>query len=394
MTPTLSLIIPTRERAGYLEHSIRTCMASSRADLEILVLDNASTDNTPQVVSAIRDSRLKYYRSESRLSMRDNFERGLELARGDVICYIGDDDGLMPRAVDQSLALFSQLDVDAVSAARAHYFWPDLLSARKNTALLPRASGVKVLNSREVLRKLLSDCDYYRLPCLYHGFVKRSVVERIKQKHDRFFLSSQVDIFSAIALSAEGIRYAFSKSPLVINGGSKRSNGASHFGGGGEKEKALWKIEDDLGFLSGFEGSLTVGSLIIESALRYCDANGISDLSELLDPSSVDRALFNEFRSRAVAGYSDDIAKILFETAKRPDTSSASHPSRGVTRVSRWVRLTQKYIQTRPIDMSSNNISNVYQAANILGALIASGHTGFLDGPLQQISAATRLARG
>ena len=104
-----------------------------------------------------------------------------------------------------------------------------------------------------MLPKVLDDNDYYRLPCLYHGFVRRSVVDRVKRRQGRFFLSSQVDTLSLIALSMEKIRYAFSSSPLVINGGSARSNGASHFGGGTAKEKTLWKQEDELGFLPGFE---------------------------------------------------------------------------------------------------------------------------------------------
>jgi glycosyltransferase involved in cell wall biosynthesis len=257
MTTSVSLIIPTRERAAYLEYAVRTCTDNPEPNLEILVLNNASTDHTDAVMQRIADPRVRYVRNDTRLSMRDNFEKGISLATGDILCFIGDDDGVFPNAIESALAIFAQHQVDAVSAARAHYFWPDLLAARRNTALLPRAKGVAIRQSRTELRRVLANHDYYRLPCLYHGFVKRSIVERVKRKQGRFFLSSQVDMYSAIALSMEGISYAYSQAPLVINGASSRSNGASHFGGGAQQEKTLWQQEDDMGFLPGFEHCLT-----------------------------------------------------------------------------------------------------------------------------------------
>lgn len=189
MTTTLSLIVPTRERAAYLPHAVRTCLAGGGADLdvEILILDNASTDGTQEVVAGMKDSRIRYVRNDVRLSMRDNFEKGLNLASGDVLCFIGDDDGILPGAAARAMELFAREDIDAISAARAHYFWPDLVSARKNTGLLPRHDGVEIFDARQKLNELLDHGDYYRLPCLYHGFVRRSVVERVKQRQGRFF---------------------------------------------------------------------------------------------------------------------------------------------------------------------------------------------------------------
>ena len=54
MSLSLSLIVPTRERAAYLPHCVRTCTENPQAQLEILVLDNASMDDTPQVAATFR----------------------------------------------------------------------------------------------------------------------------------------------------------------------------------------------------------------------------------------------------------------------------------------------------------------------------------------------------
>lgn len=392
MTPILSIIIPTRERATYLAHSIRTCTACVRDDIEILVLDNASTDETKSVVAASRDARLRYYRSDSRVSMRDNFERGINLSRGEIMCFIGDDDGVLPQAVDRLPDAFKHYDVDAIAAARAHYFWPDLISTRQGLALLPRHSSVALCSSREILRTLLRHNDYYRLPCVYHGFVRRSLVERVIEKQGRFFLSSQVDIFSSIALSMEGIRYAFLKSPIVVNGASRRSNGASHFGGGDEQEKSLWNSEEDVGFLPGFERSSTIGSLIIESALRYAINHNIS-ISEIFDVHDVRKAIEFECASRLRAGVSQSGVAEMWRSVGLEPRANASSRSDLPVRFRRVLQLIRKFIDARPIDLERRGISNVYDGAEYLCRLLNEGRMGFLSAPADQVRAALRILR-
>lgn len=392
MTPKISLIIPTRERASYLEHSIRTCTENPCENLEILVLNNASNDDTDAIMQRVSDSRVRYVRNEHRLSMRDNFEKGIELSRGEILCFIGDDDGVFPYSVDAVLTIFKEHSVDSVSAARAHYFWPDLLASRKNTALLPRGRGVSVIDSRSALRHVLTDNDYYRLPCLYHGFVRRHVIERIKRRQGRFFLSSQVDIFSSLALSMEGIQYAFSQSPLIINGGSSRSNGASHLGCGTNQEKSLWEREDDIGFLPGFADSMTIGSYIVESALRYGKASGITHLSEILEISECIGALSAERLMRLNAGRSPEDAERPFVTAGIDPAERFGAAINGPVSQNRFVRLIRSFMRNCPIDMKTKGIVNVHQAAQELNALMSQRKAGLFSHPLNQLSAAVRIA--
>jgi glycosyltransferase involved in cell wall biosynthesis len=393
MKPLISLIIPTRDRAEYLQHSIRTCMENKNPNVEILVLNNASTDDTDAVLRGIADPRVRYFRSETRLSMRDNFEKGIELSRGEVICFIGDDDGVLPNAVDSVISIFDKYQVGAVSAARAHYFWPDLSASRKNTALLPRGHGLMILDSRCELRKVLVDNNYYRLPCIYHGFVKRDIVDRIKRRQGRFFLSSQVDVYSSIAIAMEGIKYCYSNSPLVINGGSSRSNGASHSGAGTEHEKKLWKQEDDLGLLPGFENNLTIGALILESAIRYGDAFvNKMHLSEIFDISDCVHTLMLERYLRLNAGQSVREAEHAFQTAGlEPSDRSNAYIKFNVI-LQRLVRLVRSYIQNYPIDMKNAHVINVHQAAQLLNLLMSKNLTGLFKQPLNQLKAAAQIA--
>jgi glycosyltransferase involved in cell wall biosynthesis len=392
--PEMSVIIPTRERAAYLTHSLKACLANPGSNIEFIILDNASSDGTRELVEACRDPRVRYEPSDQRLSMRDNFERGLSLARGEYLCFIGDDDALFPYSIERALSLFNQFGVDAVATQRAHYSWPDLLSSRRNTALLPRHSGEIKLNSRNQIKFLLDHDDYYSLPCVYHGFVRKNVVDRIASRAGRFFLSSQVDIYSSIALSMEDIDFVYSLTPLIINGGSSRSNGASHFGGGGLKEKDSWKIEDDLGFLNGFEDFITVGSLIIESAVRYSVAFGNLSISDIFEPSSLERAFGKEYAARVASNRrTENFASALVAAGFPEDFPivSAAPPIDNFRRLKRLFGSIQKFC---PIDMTQHQVTNVSQAAEYMDSRLQSHRVGMFSDVINQASAARKIAMG
>jgi hypothetical protein len=317
--------------------------------------------------------------------MRDNFERGLELARGEYIGFIGDDDGLMAHAPAMVHKIFEDPQIVAIAAARAHYYWPDLVGNRKGAALLPRGEGMELRNSRHELRSVLTTSDYYRLPCVYHGFVTRKLIE--KARKDRFFLSSQVDIYSAIALSMEDVTFAYSHHPLVINGGSARSNGASHFGGGTSEERNKWKQEDDLGFLPGFDNYATVGSLIIESALRYANAFN-KTLTDIFPQTEIDRAMSLERDARVRRGLpTDNLAQA--EAA----AGSAGNTMPGEGRGARLGRLARSFAAAMPIDAAARGVSDVLGAALLFQNLLSQGKARNLNRPVEQFLTAVRIGR-
>lgn len=391
--PALSLIIPTRERASYLASCLRTCMLSPFKELEILVLDNASRDETPDVAAAAasRDPRIRYLRGEHRLSMRDNFEKGINESRGRYLGFIGDDDGVFPFTPERVVELFTTLNVEAVSAARAHYSWPDLLSPRAGMGLVPRGHGLEVRNSRSHLRHLLRDDNYYQLPCIYHGFVARRAIERAVAPQGRFFVSSIVDCASATALSMLDLRYAFSHTPLVINGGSRRSNGASQFGGGSEQEQANWKVEDDLGFLPGFDDTETVGALIVETAVRSAAANPGRRLEDILDPAEVRAALLRELEARRTKGRDEAEALKMFDSAKLPRPRVGEH-SAPVSRLQRLQRSARLFLDQRPLDLQTAGVTNVDEAARVMGEIVQHRRTGLLQDLPSQLRVARKMA--
>jgi len=112
-TPLLSLCVPTYNRAALLGQSLDAAFSQigpeEAARLEVLVVDNASSDGTPGVIEeAGRRSPhvpLRYLRNPENLGADGNFLRAIQMARGDFVYLLSDDDILLPGAVARLISL-------------------------------------------------------------------------------------------------------------------------------------------------------------------------------------------------------------------------------------------------------------------------------------------------
>ena len=109
----LSLCLPTYKRARLLREALeavlRQISAAEAGLVEVVVLDNASPDDTPAVVEACgREAphvRLRYLRHAENIGMDANFLAAMQQAQGKFVCLLSDDDILLPGAVAKLLAL-------------------------------------------------------------------------------------------------------------------------------------------------------------------------------------------------------------------------------------------------------------------------------------------------
>jgi glycosyltransferase involved in cell wall biosynthesis len=105
MSTLVSILIPTYNRADYLRDAIRSALAQTHENLEVLILDDASPDHTPQVAAEFADDpRLRYIRHPKNLGIADNWRAGIEAATGEFFCILHDDDTFEPAFVDALLA--------------------------------------------------------------------------------------------------------------------------------------------------------------------------------------------------------------------------------------------------------------------------------------------------
>ena len=97
----VSIGIPTYNRAdGYFKETLESALAQTYPDIEIIVADNGSTDNTGELVASYEDPRIKYYRQEKNIDPNDNFNFCLQQAKGDYFLLLHDDDLIDPDFVE------------------------------------------------------------------------------------------------------------------------------------------------------------------------------------------------------------------------------------------------------------------------------------------------------
>ncbi len=94
--PQVSFLVPCFNYARYLSACIQSIQAQTFQDFEILILDDASTDETPQLADTLTkaDARISYYRHDQNIGHLQNYNFGIERAQGDLIWLISADDAL------------------------------------------------------------------------------------------------------------------------------------------------------------------------------------------------------------------------------------------------------------------------------------------------------------
>ncbi|BAU48100.1 glycosyl transferase [Sulfurifustis variabilis] len=91
--PLVTIAIPTHNRAdSYLRDALRCAVEQTYARLDILVADNASTDGTAELVSRLRDPRVRYLRHDVAIRPNDNFNFCIAQARGEYLLLLLDDE--------------------------------------------------------------------------------------------------------------------------------------------------------------------------------------------------------------------------------------------------------------------------------------------------------------
>ncbi|WP_298199950.1 glycosyltransferase family 2 protein [Desulfosporosinus sp.] len=101
MSVLISVVIPTRTRAETLGATLRSAVEQDFGDYEIIVCDNNSEDNTREVIESLGSNKIRYFNTGKRLSMCDNWEFALSHAEGEYIIFIGDDDAIIPGALNK-----------------------------------------------------------------------------------------------------------------------------------------------------------------------------------------------------------------------------------------------------------------------------------------------------
>jgi hypothetical protein len=289
----ISIVIPTRERAEVLRYALASCTRIVDSQIEIIVSDNASLDDTGEVVAAQRDDRVRYVRTPQRCSMRENFEFAVGHARGDYVFVMGDDDALIPNQFPYLRALLEKHRPDTLTGAAVKYTWPGSwpgpsapATVRRVKLLYRSVYGRPGIVSGAQLRSELERNGAtikWDAPRIYGGVMSRRVIEALKAKSGQLFMGSSPDIYVSFASPSVIERHLVVKHPFFIGAASTKSTGANFrevtraTGPGAEYKRALAESKlDSLVDPIPLAQSAQIDELsLLEAANRYVYDGGL-----------------------------------------------------------------------------------------------------------------------
>jgi glycosyltransferase involved in cell wall biosynthesis len=105
MEPKVSVIIPCYNYADFLKICLESVLNQTFQDFEVIIVDDASTDYTAEIVLSYKDHRIKYIRHERNLGPSAAFNTGINLSQGKYIAIIGADDIMKPENLSEKVKI-------------------------------------------------------------------------------------------------------------------------------------------------------------------------------------------------------------------------------------------------------------------------------------------------
>jgi glycosyltransferase involved in cell wall biosynthesis len=153
--PLVSVVVPCYNSAGYLTETLRSLLGQSYRAIEIVLVDDGSTDDTPELAAKLDDDRVRYFRRSN--SGRPSIPRndGLGHARGKYVALCDSDDLLDPLLLEKSVAVLEGQPSVALT-------FSDYVRMDEQGRLRP-GSPLAAYDQFQALRRVPLDGDGYRI---------------------------------------------------------------------------------------------------------------------------------------------------------------------------------------------------------------------------------------
>lgn len=238
MEPLVSVCIPAYNNAEYIKDTIDSILNQTYQNIELVIVDDNSKDNTYELIQEIGDERIKLYHNDKNLGMSGNWNRCLSLCTGKYAKLVCADDILSPDALKR--------EVDALEAN------PTAVIAESDTKLIDlngkgkgfykRYKKSGLVDGKEICRKGFLSQDYFGAP--QANTFRRDVAEKIGGFDTDYTYILDYDFF--VSLACEGDVYIIHE-PLNFFRVRKGSNTGEVMGGNKEKTKVY--VEEHLHLL-------------------------------------------------------------------------------------------------------------------------------------------------
>lgn len=282
-----SVLLPTRNGGRFLRNCIASVLDQPYDDLELVVSDNANTDETQLVVrSFASDPRLKYIRSQDAVSVTDNWRAALDASQGDYVLMIGDDDCLLPGYFERMAHVIDRYDQPDCIVYNAYSFvFPGAIDGNRSSYYaaphftFDRSFREGIL-APEIRFAIVRDMYRFRLRYplnMQMTLVSRRAADRIP---GGMFKPPFPDHYALNALLLEADTFVYCPEKLVVVGVSPKSFG--HFAYSDQQAQGLNYLGSDSSFDGRLPGNELINSMYLwlrQLKMNYPDRLGSIPIS-------------------------------------------------------------------------------------------------------------------
>lgn len=147
--PLVSVVTITRNRGKLIGRCIKSVLGQTYQNIEHIVVDGASDDETDDVVASFNDSRLHFLKLAENWSLEKTYKYGTSQAKGKYICFLDSDDEYLPTKVEKQVKLIESLSEEYGMV----YCWMTYYDSSKNNAIIrvhnPQLRGFVPLEAAE-----------------------------------------------------------------------------------------------------------------------------------------------------------------------------------------------------------------------------------------------------
>lgn len=170
----VSIVLPTYNRAKFLRKSIDSCLGQTYGDIELIIVDDGSTDETSEIVNSYHDVRIKYIRHGENRGLPNSLNTGFANSSGKYLTWTSDDNYYYPEAIKEMVSFLKER---GCSFVYCDHYWvndenkyihiklPDTVSLDKGNHIhgcfLYTREVMETIGEYDPATKLAEDYDYW-----------------------------------------------------------------------------------------------------------------------------------------------------------------------------------------------------------------------------------------
>lgn len=197
MEPLVSVCIPAYNNAAYIKETIDSILNQTYQNIELVVVDDNSTDNTYEIVSNIQDERVKVYKNEKNLGMSGNWNRCLELVSGEFIKLICADDLVEKDAIEKETRALIENPTAVLAESDSKLV--DMQGKQHGTYKRYRKKGL--VNGKMVSKAGLRSQDYFGAPLA--NMIRKAILDKVGGFDTDFVYILDYDFFMRLACQGD-----------------------------------------------------------------------------------------------------------------------------------------------------------------------------------------------